>query len=152
MATTSRPCASSRRTGDGVASIRREVVINAPSSAVWDAIHDVGALHVRLVPGFVVDTRLEGEERIVTMGNGTVVRERIVDVDDAARRLVWTIVGGRFSHHNGTMEVLDEPGGASRVVWMADLLPHALAVPIAAIMEQGLSVMKRTLDRLPERS
>lgn len=134
-----------------MASIRREVVIDAPCSAVWDAIRDVGALHVRLVPGFVVDTTLEGEDRIVTMGNGAVVRERIVDVDEAAGRLVWSIVGGRFSHHNGALRVLEGSGGCSRVIWETDLLPHALAAHIATMMEQGLSVMKRTLERQQER-
>jgi uncharacterized protein YndB with AHSA1/START domain len=128
-----------------MASIRREVVIDAPSTAVWDAIRDLGALHTRLVPGFVVDTRLDGEERVVTFGNGAVARERIVSVDDGSHRLVWTVVGGRFSHHNGAVQVFDEPGGGSRVVWIADLLPHGLAAPIAGMMEQGLAVMTQTL-------
>lgn len=129
-----------------MASIRREVVIAAPGAAVWDAIRDVGALHTRLVPGFVVDTRVEGEDRVVTFGNGAVARERIVDLDEDARRLVWTVVGGRFAHHNGAVQVLDAGGGATRVVWIADVLPHAVAAPVAALMEQGLSTMKRTLE------
>jgi polyketide cyclase/dehydrase/lipid transport protein len=129
-----------------MASIRKEIVIDAPGAAVWDAIQDVGALHTRLVPGFVVDTRLEGESRVVTFGNGATVRERIVDRDDSAWRLVWTIVGGRFDHHNGALQVLGEPGGGCRVVWIADLLPHELAIPVAAVMEQGLEVMRRTLE------
>lgn len=106
----------------------------------------MGALHTRLVPGFVVDTRLEEDSRIVTFGNGAVARERIVDLDEAGRRLVWSIVGGRFAHHNGAVHVLDEPGGGARVVWIADLLPHTLAAEIAPMMAQGLAVMKRTLE------
>lgn len=129
-----------------MASIRREIVIAAPSARIWDAIRDVGALHTRLVPGFVVDTRLEGDARVVTFGSGAVARERIVDVDEAGRRLVWSIVGGRFEHHNGAVQVLDEPGGGARVVWIADLLPHGLAAAIGGMMEQGLRVMKRTLE------
>lgn len=129
-----------------MASIRKEIDIDAPSAAVWDAMRDLGALHVRLVPGYVVATRLEGEERLVTFGNGAVARERIVDVDDGARRLVWTVIGGRFTHHNGSAQVLETAGGGSRVVWIADLLPHELAAPIGALMEEGLSVMKRTLE------
>src|SRR5512140_3297653 len=129
-----------------MASIRKEIVIDAPSAAVWDAVRDVGALHTRLVPGFVVDTRLEGGDRLVTFGNGATARERIVDRDDASRRLVWTIVGGRFEHHNGAVQVLEAPGGGSRVVWIADLLPHDLAASVAAMMEQGLEVMRRTLE------
>ncbi len=130
-----------------MASIRKEIVIAAPSARVWDAIRDVGALHTRLVPGFVVDTRIDGDARIVTFGNGAVARERIVDLDEAGRRLVWSIVGGRFEHHNGAVQVLDAPEGGARVVWIADLLPHGLARDIAGMMEQGLAVMKRTLER-----
>ena len=36
-----------------MASIRREVHIDARPETVWDALRDVGALHHRLVPGFV---------------------------------------------------------------------------------------------------
>lgn len=129
-----------------MASIRKEIVIATPGDRVWDAIRDLGALHTRLVPGFVVDTRLEGDARIVTFGNGAVARERIVALDEEGRRLVWSIVGGRFEHHNGAVQVLDEPGGAARVVWIADLLPHALAPEIGGMMAQGLAVMKRTLE------
>jgi hypothetical protein len=46
------------------------------------ALRDVGALHTRLVPGFVVDTRLEAGARIVTFANGMTVREQIVTVDE----------------------------------------------------------------------
>lgn len=134
-----------------MASIRREITIAADRAAVWDAIRDVGALHVRLVPGFVVDTRLDGDVRIVTFGNGAVAREQIVDLDEAGRRLVWSIVGGRFTHHNGAVQVLEEPGGEARVVWTTDLLPHALAPEIAKLMELGLTVMKRTLETAARR-
>lgn len=129
-----------------MASIRKEVLIGAERAAVWDAVRDVGALHVRLVPGFVVDTRLDGDARIVTFGNGAVAREVIVALDDDQRRLVWSIVGGRFIHHNGAVQVLEEPGGGARVVWIADLLPHSMAGEIAPMMEHGLAVMKRTLE------
>ena len=36
-----------------MASIRREIVIEARPADVWDAIRDVGAVHTRLAPGFV---------------------------------------------------------------------------------------------------
>ena len=82
-----------------MASIREEILLDARAEDVWDAVRDVGALHTRLVPGFVTDTRLEKGARIVTFANGMVVRELIVDLDDTARRLVWTASGGRLSHH-----------------------------------------------------
>src|SRR5262245_40455624 len=129
-----------------MASLRREMMVEADPNEVWDAIRDVGAVHTRLAPGFVVDTRLEEGARVVTFANGLVARALSVDVDDEARRLVWAVVGGRPTHHNGSLQVFPEHGGRSRVVWIADLLPNDLAGIIAGLMDQGMSVMKKTLE------
>jgi len=128
-----------------MASIRREISINASPEHVWSAVRDVGVLHTRLVPGFVIDTQLEDGARMVTFGNGSVVRELIVDVDDDARRIAWAVVGTRITHHNASLQIFAE-NGRTRGVWIADLLPHELAAQIAGMIEQGLSVMKRTME------
>ena len=99
-----------------------------------------------LAPGFVTDVRLEDGARVVTFGNGLVVRELIVDIDDEARRLVWSAVGGQMTHHNASAQVFPDGEGYSRFVWIADLLPHELASAVGAMMEQGLAVIKRTLE------
>ena len=131
-----------------MASIRKEIVIEASPKRVWDAVRDVGAVHERLAPGFVVDTRLEAGARVVTFANGLVARELIVDVDDEARRLAWAVVGSpRLTHHNASMQVFDDGDRGSRVVWIADLLPHEIAGTIAAMIEEGLGTMKKTLER-----
>ena len=130
-----------------MASIHREILIEADPEQVWSAVRDVGALHERLVPGFVIDTRLEAGARVVTFGNGMVARELIVDLDDKARRLVWAAVGGRLTHHNASVQVFAEGEARTRLVWIADLLPDALAASIAAMIEQGLGVMKKTLEK-----
>lgn len=133
-----------------MASIRKEMVTKARSDDVWDAIRDIGALHTRLVPGFVIDTRLEPGARIVTFGNGMVVKEPIIDINDTDRRLVWSAVGGLTTHYNASAQVFAEGDGRTRVVWIADLLPDTAARDIGAAMEQGLAVMKQALDRLAE--
>jgi carbon monoxide dehydrogenase subunit G len=130
-----------------MASIRKEILVDARPEKVWDVVRDVGALHTRLVPGFVVDTRLEDDVRIVTFGNGIVARERIVDVDDEARRLVWSVVGGRFTHHNASVQVFADGKGGSRLVWIADLLPNEIAGDIRTMIEQAARVMKPTLEQ-----
>jgi len=132
-----------------VASIREEIVTTARAGKVWDAVRDVGALHTRLVPGFAVDTCLEDGVRVVTFGNGMTVREPIVDVDDRLRRLVWSATGGTMTHYNASVQVFDE-GNGSRVVWIADLLPNEAAGRVAAMMKQGIEVMKRTLDGMAD--
>jgi len=129
-----------------MASIHREVIVEAPPELVWDAVRDVGAVHERLAPGFVVDTRLEEGARIVTFGNGVVARELIVDVDEGSRRLAWSVVGGRMTHHNASLQVFAESGAQSRVVWIADLLPDEVAPYIAGMIDQGMAVMKKTME------
>jgi hypothetical protein len=129
-----------------MASIRTETLIAARPDVVWDAIRDWGALHERLVPGFVVDTRLDDGDRLVTFFDGTVVRERLITSDDDARRLVWSIVDGPYAHHNGAAQALDAGDGRTRFVWSADLLPDAAAERTRAFMEQGTEVARRTLE------
>lgn len=131
-----------------MASIRKEISTIASVDAAWAALRDIGALHTRLVPGFVVDTRLEPGARIVTFGNGLVVREVIVDVDDEAKRVVWSATSERLTHHNASAQVFASGAGETRVVWIADVLPNEAASLVGLMMEQGMSVMKSTLDAL----
>ncbi|HVT05932.1 MAG TPA: SRPBCC family protein [Polyangia bacterium] len=129
-----------------MATLRKELRLGTAPERVWDAVRDVGALHTRLVPGFVLDTRLEGDVRVVTFANGLVVREPIVTVDDAGRRLVWSAAGGRTTHYNAAVEVLAE-GAGTRLVWTIDLLPNEMAGPIGAMQDQAIAAMKRALER-----
>ena len=131
-----------------MATVRKEILTKAPAVQVWDAIRDVGALHTRLVPGFVTDTRLEPGARIVTFGNGAVLREPIVTLDESARRLVWSSQGGHATHYNSSVQVYTDADGGTRVTWISDFLPDALAKEMDAAMEAGATVMKKTLDKL----
>jgi hypothetical protein len=99
-----------------MATIRSEIKTRAKPSEVWSAIRDIGALHTRLVPGFVADTKLEPGARVVTFANGVTLREPIVTLDDEARRLVWTHEGGRARHYNGALQVSELSDGTTSVV------------------------------------
>ena len=127
-----------------MASIKKEVRIAAPAARVWDAVRDFGQVHRRLVPGVTVDTRVEGDARVVTFGNGMVVRERLVACEDAARRLCYAAVGGPLAHHNGVMQVVAD-GEESVVVWTTDFLPDDMAPMIGGLVEQGAAAMQRAL-------
>lgn len=128
--------------------IHHGIAINRPADFVWDAVRDVGALHSRLVPGFVVATEMLEDvatpTRRVTFGNGAVADEVIVDLDDERRRLAWTILG--VEHHNGVMIVRDAEDGAL-VTWTADVLPAELAERFSPMMAAGLAAMKAHLEK-----
>src|SRR5215212_7244817 len=127
-----------------MASIRIETEIEAPAEAAWSALRDWGAIHERLAPGFVVDARVDGGDRLVRFFTGATLRERIVAVDDDRRRLAWSIVDGPYAHHNGAAEVIDRDG-ATLFVWTTDLLPDAAADRTREMMQRGSQVIKATL-------
>ena len=131
-----------------MASVYKEILTTARPADVWDAIRDFGALHTRLVPGFGTDTKLEPGARVVTFGNGMVLREPIVTLDDAAMRLVWSADGGRATHYNSSVQVFADANNATRVLWTADFMPDSIASDINGAMSAGASVMKSTLDKL----
>jgi len=111
---------------------------------------DIGALHTRLVRGFVVATELLPGGRRVTFSNGMIVVEPIVSCNDDLRRLVWTAQGGPSGllHYNGAVQVFAREVGGSRVLWTADVLPHAAAPAIAAMMQEGAIAMSAALSKL----
>lgn len=128
-----------------MATIRKEIRIDASPQRVWEALRDVGALHTRLAVGFVADTSMDGNARIVTFTNGMVVREDIVAVDEAARRVAWAIIGQQFHHYNGAAQVFDHADG-TRFVWTTDLLPDEAAPNVDAMMTAGMAAIKETIE------
>ena len=129
-----------------MASIRKELNVNASADHVWAAVRDIGQVHTRLAREFVIDTRLDGDSRLVTFANGEIVRERIVDIDDRARRLAYAVVDWRTTHHNASFQVTPDGDGRSRLTWVTDLLPDALADLVGGFVEQGCVAIKRTLE------
>ncbi|MFI6515833.1 SRPBCC family protein [Spirillospora sp. NPDC050679] len=132
-----------------MASVRHETVIDASPEHTWDVLRDVGAVHERLLPGRVTGTRLDGDRRFLTFPDGHVVRELIVAIDDDARRLAYSVVEGArppVEHHHASFEVRPEGAGASRLIWITDVLPHAFAAEIRVRVERGAVEMKQAIE------
>ena len=129
-----------------MASIRNEITLGAPPDRVWDALRDFGAVHRRVAPGFLTDTRMDGDDvRVVTFANGAVARETLVASDDENRRLVYAIMDQRFKHYSASVQIFAE-GEGSRVVWLIDLLPNDLAPLVTQMSGAGAAAMKVALE------
>lgn len=130
-----------------MASIHKEILIEASPETVWAAIRDVGAVHKRLVPGLVTDVRMDGDARMITFANGRTVRELIVDVNDGKRRLAYAAVGGLPKHHHASMQVFAEGEHRSRLVWITDVVPDDVAQLVGTFVEKGSAIIKQTLEK-----
>jgi hypothetical protein len=130
-----------------MASIHKDIPLDAHPDDVWAAVRDFGAVHQRLAPGFVREAHLEGEARIVTFANGTVARELLVDCDEARRRLVYAVISERVKRCSASVQVTADGDTRTRLIWIVDVLPHAITAYIDAQMEQAALAMQKALGR-----
>lgn len=132
-----------------MASIVREVVVEAGAAECWDAARDFAALHQRLAPGFITDVQmLSPREREITFFSGAVAKEYLLGIDDDRRRLAYTVVESPMgsTHHNASVEVHPDGDTRCRFVWITDVLPDELAERTGALMDRGIAVIKETLE------
>jgi hypothetical protein len=126
-----------------MASITKRIALDVSAEQVWDVVRDFGAVHRRFAPGFVTDTQLDGDSRIVTFANGNIVREQLVDCNDTTRRLVYAIRNERLTQHSASFQVFDRGENRSELVWIADVLPNDIAPYIEEQMELGAHAVAR---------
>lgn len=131
-----------------MATIRKEMHLNAPVAKVWGALADFQNVHTRLAPGFVVDSKPEGENaRTIKFANGSTVKETLVTLDEERHRLVYVVTSERIAHHNASAEIIADGAERCRFIWTTDILPDDLAPYIDSQMTEGAKAMKTALER-----
>jgi hypothetical protein len=129
--------------------VQKEIIIDADPAEAWAVISDFADGPVRMAPGFVTDSRLdEPDVRIAPFADGTIVRERLIALDDQSRRLAYSVIGDTMAptHDNASMQVFAHSDGRSRFVWIHDVQPDELAIAMSAAMDHGLSIFKQTME------
>lgn len=125
-----------------MASIRKTIRLNRPAAEVWAVLRDVGRAD-RAFPGVLSESRLDDDGvRTVTFANGFVARERIIDVDDAGRRVAYAVISDPFSFHHAAMQLTDD-GAGCLLQWDSDFLPDALKAQIEPLVAAGTEAIRR---------
>jgi hypothetical protein len=130
-----------------MASIHKDIPLDARPEDVWAAVRDYGAVHRRVAPGFVTDCKLDGDSRIVSFANGNVAQELLVTMDDARMRLVYAVVSERVKQHSASIQVFADGDNRSRMVWIADVLPNEIGPYIDGQMDLGAAAMQKNFRR-----
>jgi hypothetical protein len=130
-----------------MASIHKDISLDARPEDVWTAVRDYGAVHQRVAPGFVTDCKLDGHSRIVTFANGNVAQELLVTMDDARKRLVYAVVSERVKQHSASIEIVADGENRSRMIWITDVLPNEIASYIDGQMDLGAAAMQKNFRR-----
>ena len=115
-----------------MATLFEGVMIKAPVAQVWEAVADFGNIHTRLLPGHVKASVMEGSVmagdavRVLTLHDGTSLREGFISIDHDRRRLAYTVESEHLTHYNTVLEVVEADPGYSRIIWTVDFLPDLL--------------------------
>jgi Polyketide cyclase / dehydrase and lipid transport len=128
-----------------MASIHHEIFLEVAAETAWAALRDFGAAH-RLFAGVLTDGHLDGDIRTVSFANGMTVREQILDIGEADRRLAYAVIDNVFDHHSASMQIVAAGQGRCRFVWITDFLPAAKGTMVKPLVEQGSAAMKRVLE------
>jgi len=137
--------------------------INAPPEAVWAYAGDFGGIArwftATQASKLVLRKRNEtGAIRELLRGNGTKVREKLIDYDPASFRMTYTYVDGQVlaKDYFATMELKPAGDGETEVVWSGrfkrlDDAPEgqddaALVALYAGIYKRGLDALKAKVE------
>ena len=129
-----------------MATLYRDIPVETAAEDAWAALRDPGNA-ASVFAGVLIDARIEKDVRWVTFADGTVIKERVIGVDDARMRLAYTVGGGRFEHHHATLQVVPETPGRCRVVWISDFLPDERAAVVEPLMDAGCAALRHNLAR-----
>ena len=128
-----------------MASGTTETTIDRSPDEVWKLVRDFGGLDTWM-PGVEWCT-VDGDVRTIGM-MGIEVKEQLRELDDAARRLSYSVVEspmGNLESHLVTIAI-DPEGPGSRVTWSVDVSPDELLGLFLPIYESSVVEIKKKLE------
>ena len=127
-----------------MANITKTIPVGVSAEQAWAKISEVGAVD-KLID-LIATCSVEGDIRLCTLADGQEIKERIISVDDIAKRLVYTVTDGPIplDFHCSSVQVLEEATKTS-VVWTVDVKPDEVAVPLSSMMDSAAHSMSEAL-------
>lgn len=149
-----------------VLTVEKSVIVHASPDAVWERIKDfngLGSWHPAVAKDELVAGRNNepGAERLLTLGDGGTIKERLLDFDARHHRYKYEILEGVLpvSHYTSTLGVKAAGKNRSKVTWSGtfkrkDTGPHPAATAddatatrtMAGVYQAGLDHLKKTLE------
>ena len=128
-----------------MATMRREVWIDGSADAVWALVGDPAAV-TRWFPG-MVDVRLEGDRRVITLRSGLPLEEEVVTVRPDLRRFQYRLLGPLpVQHHLASVDVIPDGDGRCVVVYSTDVEPSALVYILDGAVGEALESLKHVVE------
>jgi carbon monoxide dehydrogenase subunit G len=123
---------------------KASVSIDRTPDEIWPLVADFGGIG-EWMPG-IDSCRVDGEDRILeTMG--MTITERLVEKDDTARALTYSIIDGAPVERHEAVITVSPEGEGSIVTWDVDALPDEMAGLMTTVYQQSLDALKAHVER-----
>jgi len=123
---------------------KEAVATEVPVSAdqAWAVVGDFQGIG-QWFPG-IDSVRPDGDDRVLSMF-GMEIRERLLERDDTARAITYSIVDGvPVEHHQATVSVTPTDGG-STITWAFEAEPDSMVGLLADSYKAALAALKERL-------
>lgn len=126
-----------------MATIKRDFPLPASPDVVWRRLSDIGAVNELI--DFIGPVTVDGDTRRCEMGDGSKLEELIITVDDASKRVAYSIRQSPFGmeHHSASMQAVSDGNGGTRFVWVSDFTPDAVASALEGAIDQSVESIQR---------
>jgi hypothetical protein len=125
-------------------SVRREVTIAVDAAVAWAVVGRPELLHLWFPD--IVDCRVEGDRRTITLASDLTMVERILTNDQIQRRFQYRVEGGMFAEHLASVDVIGLTHRSCLVTYANDADPAPLAVVLGGATERALAELRRQLE------
>ena len=131
-----------------MASIHIESAVAVSADTAWQALKRIGDADKIFAP-VLTGAEMHGDIRTARFGNGLVVHERVIDVDDARRRVSYSALDSPvLTYHHASMQIIEEAPDRCRFVWTTDFLPADALSGLQPLVDAGTQALKANLEQV----
>jgi len=131
-----------------MASIHIESTVDVSADTAWEALRRVGDAQALFAP-VLAGSEMRGDTRTARFGNGLVVHERVIDVNESHRRVAYSVLDSPgLTYHHASMQIVEETPDRCRFVWTTDFLPGEAASDLRGLIDAGTAALKTNLERV----
>lgn len=117
-----------------MATVHRRFTLNTSADSAWQKIRATQNVHKLF--DMLVDAEVDGDKRVCRTADGGELVERIITVDDDARRIVYTITDSPFDFefHSASWQVYEQDG-KTVFEWYTDVKPDPVAEMLIGVID-----------------
>jgi hypothetical protein len=115
-----------------------------PADRVWAVLSRPELIHLWF-PG-IERCEVEGDQRTIHLGSGMAMVETILTNDPTQRRFQYSVVGGFFTEHLGSVDVIELDHERCLVVYASDVRPAVMSLILGGATYGALVELRRQLE------